>query len=93
MREKGKETRDWGLDICPAGTKDCLWTERKQTRPVGKWKFIRDLTRQRESRVRPAKAMFVMPRPTRALQKLSPTTQGCPEGCLFGCWPDTVVTP
>lgn len=55
-RERGRETREGergqrrretrerergGRDICPEGTQDCLWIEKKQMWPIGKWQFIK----------------------------------------------------
>ena len=49
MGEKGKGTKERGekrqgrsgRGICPGGTKDCLWIERRQMWPIGKWQFIK----------------------------------------------------
>lgn len=39
-REKGKGTRERGKRyLSLRRTKDCLWMERRQTWPVGKWQF------------------------------------------------------
>ena len=43
MNEKGKGARKRGRGICAPTvgreTKDCLWIERRQMWPIGKWRF------------------------------------------------------
>lgn len=29
-------------DICPLRTKDCIWIEKRQTWPEGRWHFIKE---------------------------------------------------
>lgn len=40
-KEKEKEQRRKGRDVCPGGTKGCPWIESRQTYPVGKRQFLR----------------------------------------------------
>lgn len=40
-REKGEGTNERAKDIYSRRTKDCLWTERRQTWPVGKWQLVK----------------------------------------------------
>ena len=43
QRRRQKEQRRVGdRDICPGGTKDCLWRERRQTCPIGKSQLINE---------------------------------------------------
>ena len=39
---RGREQEKRDMDICPGGTKDCLWMERRQACPIGKWQFIKE---------------------------------------------------
>jgi hypothetical protein len=42
MREKGKGTIEKGEGYLPwIGTRDCLWIERQEMGPIGKWQFIK----------------------------------------------------
>ena len=41
MREKGKGTRERGKRFLSWRSKDCLWIERRQMWPIGKWQFIK----------------------------------------------------
>ena len=41
MREKVKGIRERGRGVCPRGTKDCIWIERRQTWPTDKWQFVK----------------------------------------------------
>ena len=38
---KKEEGERRGRGVCPGGTKDCLWKERKQTWSIGKLQFIK----------------------------------------------------
>lgn len=52
--EEGEEEGKGGHGAGSRGTKDCLWTERRQTWYTGKWQFIKG-----ESRVRTRCLIFI----------------------------------
>lgn len=41
-RQEEKGGGGGGRDVCPRGTKGCLWREGRQMWHIGKWKFIKE---------------------------------------------------
>ena len=59
MREKGKGTREREEEYLSwSGTKDCLWIERRQMWPIGKWQFIKG-KENRPPHVRTRRLVFI----------------------------------